>query len=475
MSARLLAVSVLTALPPLALVACLDDGLDARAGEVREGTAEAIGLLRFLNGPQADLETLDVAAGLDARAARNIVAHVRGADGDLGTPDDDLLDSVAELDAIPQVGPATIAKLVAYVDSIGGVPRIEVEGVRMTEAEARSIVAAANGATLVELDDAAALDARAARGLVDTRPHADVFAVARVAYVGTAALEKLRVWAPGWSPPDGATCVPALRAGMRACVEVQVADGATTDEAIATCTDGEALGPVFDAICAGPLGAPFCGGSFEAFFTTYVPPCAVDLAYELMPLCTSDADCGGAPLRCWGRPGDESTAFGVCKDIRNVPGQGEPCTATRACGAGLVCAGLTRWDEGICVGTWMSDTFVMDVPQLVPAGAGLTSSSTVIAHGLATVPIDILVDVDVRGADPRRLRITLVSPAGDRGLVWDGATGGTVIPSRIRPGAPGIPSDDAVNGAWKLEVTTIGAGTAGTLHGWSVYLTSQWD
>ncbi|MBZ0238026.1 MAG: proprotein convertase P-domain-containing protein, partial [Deltaproteobacteria bacterium] len=304
---------------------------------------------------------------------------------------------------------------------------------------------------------------------------ADVHAVARVAYVGAAALEKLRVWAPGWNAPAAATCLPALRAGMRACVETQLADGATIDDAMTTCTDGEALGPVFDAICAGPLGAPFCGGSFEAFYTTSVPPCAVDLAYELMPLCVTDADCGGAPLRCAGRPHDGSSQLGVCKDLRNLPGQSEPCSPTRACAAGLVCAGLTLWDEGLCVGAWMADTFVMDVPQLVPAGAGITSSTTAVVNGLATVPLDILVDVDVRGADPRRLRITLESPNGDRGLIWDGATGGDVIPSRIRPGAPGIPGDDAVNGGWKLEVTTIGAGTAGTLHRWSIYLTSQWD
>jgi hypothetical protein len=464
----------LSALPTLLLAACLDDELATNQEDVREGTAEAIGVLRFLNGPLADVATLDDAAGLDARAARNIVAHVRGADGALGTPDDNLLESLQELDGITQVGPATIEKLLVYVESIGGVPRLEIEGVRMTAAEAAAITRAANGATLAELDDAAGLDARAARGLVDTRPHADIQAVARVPYVGTAALEKLRVWAPGWTgEPPMVTCHPGVRAGMRACVERQVADGAGKDAAFETCRDAEALGPVFDAVCAGPLGAPFCGLELETFFTTHVPPCAHDLGYELVPLCVTNADCG-APERCWGTVNDESTRFGVCKDIRSVPGQGDPCSPTMACGPNLVCAGLIYWEQGICVGTWMTGTFVMDVPQLIPGNAGASSKTTAVVHGLATVPVDILVDLDVRGTDPRRLRIWLESSQGDRALVWDGATDGATIPPRIKP-RPGIPGDDYVNGGWKLEVTTLGAGTPGTLHRWSVNIISQWD
>ena len=50
----------------------------------------------------------------------------------------------------------------------------------------------------------------------------------------------------------------------------------------------------------------------------------------------------------------------------------------------------------------------------------------------------------------------------------DGAT----IPARIQP-RPGIPGDDYVNGGWKLEVATIGAGSTGTLHRWSVFITSR--
>ncbi|MBP8811613.1 MAG: hypothetical protein KBG48_34675 [Kofleriaceae bacterium] len=453
---------------------CADDGLDDADGALRDGSAEAVGVLRFLNSPAADVATLDDGAALDARAARNIVGHVRGPDSLLGTGDDDLLETMAELDAIPQVGPATIARLLTYVESIGGVPRIQIEGVWLTAAEAAAIVAAANGASLAELDDDAGLDARAARGLVERRPHADLAAVAAVPYVATAALERLRRWAPTWSAPTEVTCHPGLRAGMRACVEAQVADGASLADAELACGDAEALGPVFDAVCAGPLGAPFCGLPFETFYTVHVPPCVAALADELAGLCVGDADCGGAPRRCWGTVNDGSTQLGVCQDLRSVPGQGDPCSATRACGAGLVCAGLSLWPDGICVSAWMTGSFTMDVPQVIAASAGATATAAVIVHGLATVPLDVWVDLDVRGVDPRRLRVWLENPQGQRASLWDGATDGGTIPARLLP-RPGVAHDEYVNGAWRVGVETTAAGTAGTLHAVTVHVTSQWD
>ena len=298
--------------------------------------------------------------------------------------------------------------------------------------------------------------------------------MAAVPYVATAALERLRLWAPTWTAPVEVGCHPGLRAGMRACVEAQLADGAAIADATVTCGDAEALGPVFDAVCAGPLGAPFCGLSFEAFYTGHVPACAAALADELAGLCVSDADCGGAPRRCWGTVNDASTQLGVCQDIRGVPGQGDQCSATLACGTNLVCAGLSLWPEGMCVGTWMAGSFTMDVPQRVAATAGASFTTTVVVHGLATVPIDLWVDLDVRGTDPRRLRVWLENPQGERGRVWDGATGGATIPARLVPG-PGIAHDNYVNGGWKIVVETIGAGSAGTLHAATVHVTSQWD
>jgi len=187
----------------VSLGACtgLDDVDSLGAGVVLEGSPEAIGILRFLNGPEATVEVLDIDAALDVRAARNIVAHVRGEDGVRGTVDDDALDTVAELDAVKYVGPSALERLYAYVDSIGGIPNISVEGVVLTASEVEAILVVANGASLEQLDDAAALDSRAAKNIVAARPLIDIDALSAVSYVGPSAIRKLRDYAPSWTEP----------------------------------------------------------------------------------------------------------------------------------------------------------------------------------------------------------------------------------------------------------------------------------
>ncbi|MBK9034376.1 MAG: hypothetical protein IPL61_24440 [Myxococcales bacterium] len=465
-------------LPAVAVVSLAACALDAGSDElaVVDGSAEAVGVLRFLNSAAADVATLDDAAALDVRAARNIVAHVRGVDGALGTADDDLLGDLAELDAIPYVGPVAIDRLVAYVRTIGGVPDLDVEGVLLTQAEAAAIVAVASGATLAELDDAAGLDARAARGLVERRPFADVFAVAAVPYVGASALEKLRVFAAAWQAPPTTACDPQLRAGMRACVEAQLADdpGLAIDDAAAICADAELLGPVFDAACGGALPPGFCALSYEAFYLTAVPPCVDALAAELAPLCRAQADCGAAPMRCSGFAADETSALGGCVDMRARPGEGDDCHAHADCGAGLICAGLTLGGGGICVADWMQASYTTDLPRVIPAGAGAAIASTLLVIGQASVPMDLEVSAELTGVDPRRVRLVLADPSGVEAVVWDGATGGSVLPARmIALGA--ISRDDNVNGTWTLTATTLGAGAAGVLTSWQLHVTSRWD
>lgn len=52
-----------------------------------------------------------VAAGLHERAAANLAAHRDGADGQFGTADDDLFDTIAEVDAVSYVGPVAFRQL----------------------------------------------------------------------------------------------------------------------------------------------------------------------------------------------------------------------------------------------------------------------------------------------------------------------------------------------------------------------------
>lgn len=75
-------------------------------------TAEAQAILYVVNS--ATVQALDVDAGLDARAAKNIVAHRVGPDGAPGTADDDAFDDIDELDAVPQVGASALEKLRVY-------------------------------------------------------------------------------------------------------------------------------------------------------------------------------------------------------------------------------------------------------------------------------------------------------------------------------------------------------------------------
>jgi len=92
----------------------IDDAFpDGKAdGGVDEGSPEALGVLAFVNDPQLSASAIKAAAGVSLRVGTNIVRHRDGADGDTGTADDDRFDTLAELDAIPYVGPATLAALI---------------------------------------------------------------------------------------------------------------------------------------------------------------------------------------------------------------------------------------------------------------------------------------------------------------------------------------------------------------------------
>jgi hypothetical protein len=265
-----------------AVAACAEraDGVDSTAeGVIAAGSLEEYSVLRFLNGPDATVDVLDVDAALDARAARNIVGHVRGADRVLGTADDDLLDSVYELDAVPYVGATALDHLLTYVDSIGGVATMTIEGVPLTDAQAAAILEVANGATAAEIDVDAALDVRAANAIVAARPIGGMGALAAVAYVGRVAIEKLRDYATLWTPPPAppaATCdgtaTLAPRASADAADFTRLLEIATTSdwpyaEVIALqateCTDVAGDPTAADAVAAALRAAPEIHWGYE--------------------------------------------------------------------------------------------------------------------------------------------------------------------------------------------------------------------
>ena len=80
--------------------------------EVEEGSARAKAILELVN--TADLELLDDDAGLYSTAAKNIIKHRDGADATPGTEDDNLFDTLTELDEVSYVGSSAFGQLLGY-------------------------------------------------------------------------------------------------------------------------------------------------------------------------------------------------------------------------------------------------------------------------------------------------------------------------------------------------------------------------
>lgn len=89
----------------------IDDAFpDGKAdGGIEDGSPEALGVLALVNDKTMTAAKLKSAAGITSRVSNNIANHRDGATADPG--DDDPFDTLAELDAIPYVGPATLNAL----------------------------------------------------------------------------------------------------------------------------------------------------------------------------------------------------------------------------------------------------------------------------------------------------------------------------------------------------------------------------
>jgi phosphatidylserine/phosphatidylglycerophosphate/cardiolipin synthase-like enzyme len=127
------AVSLMVVVPGC-MEADVEDGVDdafpsgKADGGIDEGSPEAVGVLRLVNDKTETAATLKSGAHITARVAGNIVKHRDGATS--SASDDDRFDTLAELDAIPYVGPATLNALVERAKELGyvggGVTTMEV-------------------------------------------------------------------------------------------------------------------------------------------------------------------------------------------------------------------------------------------------------------------------------------------------------------------------------------------------------------
>jgi hypothetical protein len=237
--------ALLAALFPAAvLFSCGPEGMPAAEGDdelgessvaltLAPGSAEQI--LAVVNYPGTDATALDVLAGLDVRAAKNIITRRNGTDGVTPSADDALFGTIAELDAVSYVGDVAFQKLLAYARSHPAPAGEVVEGVSFRGWESEAVVWGVNNAPAATLDGM--LDARAAKSLVTARPFKSVTQMGPLGYVGPSALERLRREAGAWWK---ARTVPAQPTQPATLDQVKAALlGATTDLLMPSETDAK--------------------------------------------------------------------------------------------------------------------------------------------------------------------------------------------------------------------------------------------
>jgi subtilisin-like proprotein convertase family protein len=403
-SVRLFILVVIALAAPLGCAADLaldpatgvDGKADGALGALVTGTPASVGVLALLNDPSTTFALLDDAVALDRRAAASLIAHRDGPDGAFGTADDDLYDTIEEVDAQYYVGESALTRLAEHAALLGFTPEGDdhlwtVEGVAFTVAEAERSLRIVNEESDGVLRVEVGLDSRSVSGIIAARPIRSVVALGAAYWVGPASLTRIRDYAAP-PAPTGAVC-----------------------RFHGACPEGQ---------------------------------------------------------RCVGIPNDESSDTGRCRDLTALPGEGDDCEAESDCGSGLTCTGLTL-GYGICNPSWMRDTFVSTTIRHIPETSVRPITTSVVVTGQATVPMDIVVSAQIAHSDPEALRLMLVDPNGDEALLHDGASG-EPMPERMSAGW-GISRDSAINGRWLLRIYTDGEEGLGTLHGWTLDITSRWD
>ena len=181
-----------------------DFGLDEQSPEVVE-------LLAMVN--VATYEQLDIEARLNARAARQIIAHRSGPDGTEPSPDDNLFETLVELDQVPYVGPVALERLLGYAGSGQWQPDMPALDLppelstpeHIATLEEQLMLEVVNTSDFVTLDDTVGLNRLAAESIINTRAGADgiigshddlnvdsVEMLDAIPYVGNQAMNTLR-------------------------------------------------------------------------------------------------------------------------------------------------------------------------------------------------------------------------------------------------------------------------------------------
>jgi len=209
---------------------------EANATEVvfAEGTRDARAAVGFVNDATTDAARLK-AAGVTTNSTVNaLLAQRNGADGQIGTSDDRPFVTLAEIDAVKGIGPATIKKLAAYALARDfGNERGLYHNVYFTELQADRLLTLVNTASIAGLDQSTSVDSRALKNIDAARPIVSMAELTSISRVKTTALKRLRAEADETLGPltctheepcpQGLFCTNSDTAGR--CVDTSV-DGA---------------------------------------------------------------------------------------------------------------------------------------------------------------------------------------------------------------------------------------------------------
>lgn len=302
------------------------------------GSDDAEAVLDVAN--TASLGTLDNAVRLDVRAAQNIVDYRNGEDGQPGTDDDRVIDSLETLDGIAWVGPHAFGQLLEYAqDADDEIERVY--GIRLGSVEADAILEVANESDFETLDDDVGLDVRAAENIIEyrkgddgqlgtesDRTFDDLYELDEISYVGPHAFELLLDYAEDGDyvdedPQAVHGILPDSTEGELILRLVNVASMETLD-------DSEAVG--LDVRAAENIVAERDDDGIESLAAlddvSWVGPAGFERMndYVMKHSCDSRDDCESAGLMC-----------PVGSDRQCVP-----CTSSHHCDGNRVCDTYTN-------------------------------------------------------------------------------------------------------------------------------------
>jgi len=225
---------------------------------ITEGSAEARALVAFLNHPSTNDAALKTAGIKTAPARASTLAHRNGADGVLGTNDDDSFDGVSEFDAVNGIGVATIQKVAGFALANGwGKTNGLYLDVYFTEKQVDRTLELVNAAPLAELDVDAYLDKRAAQNIIAARPITSMAELTSISRVKATALRLLRDHADRTLGPQACDSETPCASGLW-CTGGAVGNGVCVDGEV----DGDGDACAANGVCGEGL---VCGGRRDDF------------------------------------------------------------------------------------------------------------------------------------------------------------------------------------------------------------------